>query len=134
MIISQIKLKAYRGRNGQRLTSVLRKKMVNRNKLKRHADDEYRHVLFTDEKIFNIEQNRQNQWIYATEAPEKNPKIERRHHSAACLLENDENKCQKLPNGRLKKVVKSLHNTFRHWICQQNSALANNAKKNNAAV
>ncbi|CAH1968545.1 unnamed protein product [Acanthoscelides obtectus] len=93
IIKQDLGLGAYRRRTGQRLTATLRHIRATRSKklLERYAAGGFRKILFTDEKIFTIEEkfNRQNDKVYARssqEASEIIPRVERGHHPASVMV------------------------------------------------
>lgn len=154
IIKQDLKLGAYRRSTGQRLTAALRKIRATRAKVlwSRHAKGGYRNILFTDEKIFTVEQkfNRQNDKIYAhssQEASEKVPRVERGHHPAYVMVwwgvsyegvtelhfceQGVKIRATNYQKDILKRVVKPLNDTLfagKHWIFQQDSAPAHKAK------
>uniref|UniRef100_A0A2S2R265 Uncharacterized protein n=1 Tax=Sipha flava TaxID=143950 RepID=A0A2S2R265_9HEMI len=93
IIKEDLGLGAYRRSIGQRLTDALRKIRAIRAKklLQQYAKNGHRQILFTDEKIFTIEEkfNRQNDRVYAHsswEAAEKIHRVERGHHPASVMV------------------------------------------------
>lgn len=154
IIKEDLKLRAYRRRTGQLLTAALRLKRTTRAKklLQRHADGGHRRILFTDEKIFTVEEkfNRQNDRVYAhssQEATEIIPKVERGHHPASVMVwwgvsyegvtklhfceQGVKTRAINYQSDILEKVVKPLNNTVffgKQWIFQQDSAPAHKAK------
>ncbi len=86
-------LKAYKRRTGHLLTPALKEIRRVRAKalLKRYAGDKYRQILFSDEKIFTIEEkiNRQNERVYAhssKEAGAKVRRVERGHYPSSVMV------------------------------------------------
>ena len=84
LLRSDLGLKVYRRSIGHFLTPQLKQMRMIKCKclLQRYAGNGHRRILFTDEKIFNVEEsfNRQNDKVYATssrDAREKAPKIQR---------------------------------------------------------
>jgi len=80
-------LHAYRRRTDHRLNQRLMRMRRDRSKflLQQYADDKHRQILFTDEKIFPVEEhlNHQNDRVYATTsaaACEQVPRVQRGHH------------------------------------------------------
>jgi hypothetical protein len=92
IIKEDLKFEAYRRRTGQLLTTVLRLKRTMRTKklLQRHTDEGHRKILFTDEKMFTIEEkfNRPSDEVYAHRSKEATeiPEVERGHHSASVMV------------------------------------------------
>lgn len=148
-----LKVKAYKRYTGQLLTPQLKKIRRERSKvlLARHGKDGYKKILFTDEKIFTIEQkfNRQNDRVYAKslyEAREKVPPIQRGHHPTSVMVwwgvsyegVTDIHFCEtgvktsaKVYVKMLEDVVAPLNNTLfkgDHWIFQQDSAPAHKSR------
>ena len=83
-------LSAYKRRKGHILTNELKCQRLLKSKrlLKRYAPNGHRRILFTDEKIFSVEEtfNAQNDGVYAhssREAVEKAPRIQRGHHPSS---------------------------------------------------
>lgn len=154
LLSDDLGLKAYRRSTGHLLTQRLKEQRVIKSKrlLQRYANNGHRKILFTDEKIFTIEEafNRQNDRVYATssrEARDKVPKIQRGHHPASVMVwwgvaydgTTKLHFCEKgvktsakvYQNTVLENVVKELGNTlFRNqqWSFQQDSAPAHKAK------
>lgn len=154
IIKQDLGLGAYRRTTGQRLTAALRHIRVTRAKalLQRHVNGGHRQILFTDEKIFTVEEkfNRQNDRVYARssrEAAEKVGKVERGHHPALVMVwwgvsydgvtqlhfceQGVKTRALNYQSDILEKVVKPLSNTLfegKHWIFQQDSAPAHKAK------
>ena len=84
---------AFRRMTGQRLTISLQQIRVDRSKvlLRRYADGLHRKILFTDEKIFTIEDkfNRQNDRVYAHSSKETQEvigRVERGHHPSSVMV------------------------------------------------
>lgn len=154
IIKQDLGLGAYRRTTGQRLTATLRNIRAKRAKalIRRHANEGHRQILFTDEKIFTVEQkyNRQNDRVYAhssREAADKIGKIERGHHPAAVMVwwgvaydgvtqlhfceQGVKTRAANYQTDILENVVKPLNDTLfagKHWIFQQDSAPAHKAK------
>lgn len=149
-----LKLGAFRRSTGQRLTLGLRSIRASRSKrlLKEHANGSYRNILFTDEKIFTVEEkfNRQNDRVYARnsqEAAKKIQKVERGHHPASVMVwwgvaydgvtplhfceQGVKTRAVNYQNDILEKFVKPLNHTLfagKEWTFQQDSAPAHKAK------
>ena len=85
-------MSAYSRKTGQRLTESLRKRAERaKDLLSRSSISLHRSILFSDEKIFNIEEtfNRQNDKVYAhnsLEAQEKLGRVERGHYLASVMV------------------------------------------------
>lgn len=147
-------LKAYRRRTGQFLSTQLKERRLERSKelLARYADDRHKEILFSDEKIFTVEQtfNRQNDRVYAHSSKEASavaPRIERAHHPASLMVwwgisyhgvtklhfceAGVKTKAANYQSDILDGVVKPLNDTlFRggYWVFQQDSAPAHKAR------
>ena len=154
IIKEDLRLDAYRKTTGQRLTPALRRIRATRAKrlLQQYASGGHRRILFTDEKIFTVEEkfNRQNDRVYANssrEAAEKIPKVERGHHPASVMVwwgvaydgvtqlhffeQGVKTKATNYQSDVLEKVVKPLSDTLfsgEQWIFQQDSAPTHKAK------
>ncbi|KAL4131321.1 hypothetical protein QTP88_008653 [Uroleucon formosanum] len=136
IIKEDLGLGAYRRSTGQRLTDALRQIRTTRAKrlLKRYAKNGHRQILFTDEKIFTVEEkfNCQNDRVHAhnsREAAEKIQRVERGHHPASVM--GVKTRAVNYQNDTLEKVVKPLSITLfvgKNWTLQQDSAPANKAK------
>lgn len=74
VINQDLRLHAYRRRKGHLLNGRLKTMRLNRSRvlLKRYAQNGHRNILFTDAKIFTIEEccNRQNDRVYAENSQE----------------------------------------------------------------
>ncbi len=84
---------AFKRHTGQLLTQQLRALRCKRAKklFRLYGKGKYRKILFTDEKIFTIEQklNRQNDKVYvqsSSKASEKIPRIQRAHHPSNMII------------------------------------------------
>jgi len=95
IIREDLGLKALKKRFDHLLTPALKKIRLTRAKelLPRHGRNGHKSVLFTDEKIFTIEEsfNKQNDRVLAKNAKEASkiaPRVQRRHHLAlvGCCL------------------------------------------------
>lgn len=154
IIKQDLGLGAYRRTTGQRLTAALRNIRATRAKalLSRYANGGHRQILFTDEKIFTVEEkyNRQNDRVYAhssQEAAEKIGRVERGHHPASVMVwwgvaydgvsqlhfceQGVKTRAANYQADILERVVKPLNNTLfagKHWVFQQDSAPAHKAK------
>ncbi|KAL4153798.1 hypothetical protein QTP88_001631 [Uroleucon formosanum] len=154
IIKEDLGLGAYRRSAGQRLTDALRQIRTTRAKklLKRYAKNGHRQILFTDEKIFTVEEkfNRQNDRVYAhnsREAAEKIQRVERGHHPASVMVwwgvsyegvtqlhfceQGVKTRAVNYQNDILEKVVKPLSDTLfvgKNWTFLQDSAPAHKAK------
>lgn len=120
--------------------------------LKRYAKNRHRDILFTDEKIFDIEEkyNKQNDRVYAKsseEAAKKVPRVQHGHHPSSVMVwlgvsyygPTEVHFCEKgvktsakvYQETVLDKLVKDLPNTLfsgHHFVFQQDSAPAHKAK------
>lgn len=148
-----LKMKAYKRYTGHLLTPQLKEIRRVRSKalLARHGKNGHRDILFTDEKIFTIEQkfNRQNDRVYARssyEAKDKIPRVQRGHHPSSVMAwwgvsyngVTDVQFCEqgvktsgKVYVQMLEDKVKPLNDTLfrgKHWIFQQDSAPAHKSK------
>lgn len=154
IIKQDLKLAAYRRSTGHRLTAALRNIRATRAKklFQQHAKGGYRRILFTDEKIFTVEEkyNRQNDRVYAhssQEASQKVARVERGHHPASVMVwwgvsyegvtelhfcqNGVKTKAANYQSDILVPVVKPLTQTLfsnEHWIFQQDSAPAHKAR------
>ncbi|TLO71586.1 hypothetical protein FEG37_18500, partial [Acinetobacter baumannii] len=86
-------LAAYKRRTGHFLTDNLKENRVVKSKqlLKRYAKGGHRKFLFTDEKIFTIEQhfNKQNDRIYAQSSKEASQlvdRVQRGHYPTSVMV------------------------------------------------
>lgn len=156
IIKEDLKLGAYRRTTGQLLTPALKRIRATRSKalLQRYARGRNKKILFSDEKIFTIEEkfNRQNDRVYAyssREAAEKIPRVQRGHHPASIMVwwgvsyegvtqlhfceQGVKTKATNYHSDVLEKAVKPLNETMfhgEHWSFQQDSAPAHKAKMN----
>ena len=87
LIREDLHMRAYRRSMGHLLTPALKEIRQTRTEhvLQWHAENGLKNILFTDEKIFTIEEqdNRQNDKMYAQtscEAKENVPRVQRGHH------------------------------------------------------
>lgn len=154
IINRHLKLRAYRRKKGHLLNNRLRtlRRLRSRVLLKRYANKAHRNILFSDEKIFTIEEtyNKQNDRVYArssTLAGKKAPRVIRGHHPSSVMVwlgasyqgMTEVHFCEKgvktgamvYQNTVLDKVVKPLSQTLfknQHWVFQQDSAPAHKAK------
>lgn len=151
-------LRAYRRATGHLLTPSLKKGRKERSKalLSRYAGNLHRKILFTDEKIFTVEEklNKQNDRVYATsskEAAKAAKKVERGHHPSSVMVwwgvswegvttlhfcdQGVKMKAKTYQEDVLENVVLPLNDTLfagKHWIFQQDSAPAHKAKSTQA--
>lgn len=86
-------LKAYKRYTGHLLTDKLKAIRRERSKklLRLYGKKRYKNILFTDEKIFTVEEkyNKQNDRVYARtsyEAKDKVPRVQRGHHPASVMV------------------------------------------------
>ena len=93
LLSEDLGLRAYRRGTGHYLDARLKKLRVLkcRRLLQRYAQNGHRRILFTDEKIFTIEEsfNRQNDRVYAStsqEARKQVPKVQRAHHPSSVMV------------------------------------------------
>nr|AEO90418.1 putative MhmaT1 transposase [Misgolas hubbardi] len=151
---SNLGLRAYRRRTGHFLTPQLMQQRVlkARRLLKRFAHNHHRQILFSDEKIFTIEEsfNSQNDRVYAStsqEAQDIAPRIMRGHYPASVMVwwgvsyegATELHFCEKgvktsakvYQDTVLEPVVENVNHTlFQHqqWSFQQDSAPAHKAR------
>lgn len=147
-------LRAYRKKTGHFLNERLKKIRLERSRalLRRYAGKKYREILFSDEKIFNIEEsyNKQNDKVYAhssEEASARIPRVQRGHYPSSIMVWlgvsysglTEVFFCEKgvktsavvYQNTVLTNIVEPLSQTMfenRHWIFQQDSAPAHRAR------
>lgn len=150
-----LKVKAYSRRKVHYLNDRLRKLRRERCPmlLKRH---DAKKILFTDEKIFTVEEkfNRQNNKVYAKsskDVPATARNVSRAHHPASVMVwwgvsyegvtplhfcqQGVKVKAKNYQSDILETVVKPLSDTLFHnkeWIFQQDSAPAHKAKTTQA--
>ena len=93
LLTEDLGLRAYRRSTGHFLTRRLMKKreLRCRRLLQRYANNGKRSILFTDEKIFTIEEsfNRQNDRVYASssrEALKVAPRVQRANHPSSVMV------------------------------------------------
>lgn len=158
IIKQDLGLGAYKKHTGHLLTAALKQKRRVRSKclLSKYAQGMHRKILFTDEKIFTVEEkfNKQNDRIYARsskEAAELVPRVQKGHHPASVMVwwgvsydgVTKLHFCEKgvktsanvYQNTVLDKVVKPLNSTLfnnQHWVFQQDSAPGHKAKTTQA--
>lgn len=149
---------AYKRSTGHLLTPTL--KAIRRERAKkllgRYADGRHRDILFTDEKIFTVEEkfNKQNDRVYARssrEAREVVAKVQRGHHPASVMVwwgvsysgatslhfceSGVKTNARNYQTDILEPVVRHLGTTLfagRHWVFQQDSAPAHKARTTQA--
>lgn len=147
-------LHAYKRHTGHLLTEALKQKRKAKSKALRrqYAKNGHRRILFTDEKIFTVEEsfNKQNDRVYALSsrhASEVSPRIQRGHHPASVMVwwgvaydgVTELHFCEKgvktsakvYQTNVLENVVKPLNKTLfanKPWTFQQDSAPAHKAK------
>lgn len=154
LIRDDLHMKAYRRSTAHMLTPRL--KEIRHERCKRlllwHATNGHENILFTDEKIFTVEEvfNKQNDKVYATsseEAKKTVPRVQRGHHPASVMVwwgvshkgVTTLHFCEKgvktgaavYQTNVLEGVVKPLSHTLfggQHWVFQQDSAPAHKAK------
>lgn len=148
-------LGAFRRSTGHLLTEKLKeiRKIRSKKLLKKYGKEGYKKILFTDEKIFSIEEkfNKQNDRIYAKsyrEAKSKVPRVQRGHHPLSVMVwwgvsydgVTKIHFCEKgvktgakvYEESVLESVVKPLNSTLFEddfWIFQQDSAPAHKARR-----
>lgn len=146
-----LKVRAYSRRKVHYLNSRLKKMRLLkcRQLLKRHDP---KNILFTDEKIFTVEEkfNRQNNKVYAKsakEVPSRFRNVQRGHHPANLMVwwgvsyqgvtalhfcePGVKIRAKNYQNDILEAVVKPLSTTLfknREWVFQQDSAPSHKAK------
>lgn len=154
IINDDLGLHAYRRRKGHMLNARLKAIRLARSRvlLKRYAQNGHKKILFSDEKIFTVEEsfNCQNDKVYARNSLEANiiaPRILRGHHPSSVMVWlgvsysglTKVHFCEKgVKTGAkvyqdtiLEPVVKPLsHTLFQNqgWVFQQDSAPAHKAK------
>ncbi len=147
-------LKAYRRSRGQYLTPNLMEQRAQKSKalLKRYAHNKHRSILFTDEKMFTIEEvfNRQNDRIYACDAKTARaiaPRVQRGHYPASVMVwwgvtydgvtqlhfceKGVKTSAEVYQNTILEPLVKPLNTSLfnnKGWSFLQDSAPAHKAK------
>lgn len=146
-------LSAYKRYTRHLLTDKLKeiRRIRSQGLLDKYEAGLYRKILFTDEKIFTIEEsfNKQNDRVYAhssKEAREKIPCVQRGHHPASVMVwwavswdgATSVHFCDVgvktsayVYQAMLEKVVKPLNSGMfkgKNWIFQQDSAPAHKAK------
>lgn len=148
-----LRLRAYKRYTGHLLTDKLKQIRYKRSKklIREFGSGRYQDILFTDEKIFTVEEtyNKQNDRVYARssyEAKEKVPRIQRGHHPASVMVwwgvsyhgashihfcEKGVKTSAKVYQEMLTDVVKPLNTTLfknKPWVFQQDSAPGHKAK------
>ncbi|PIO67302.1 hypothetical protein TELCIR_10951, partial [Teladorsagia circumcincta] len=87
-IIRKLGLKAYKKNKCQKLTDAQKEKKKKRSKqlLRKFADGRHSKILFTDEKLFTVEQvvNKQNDRVYAVSNPYAT--VSRSSHPASVMV------------------------------------------------
>lgn len=154
LLKNDLHMRAYKRHTAHYLNQRLKKIRLERCKrlLRKHANDRGKNILFTDEKIFTIEEsyNQQNDRVYARsskEVPIHKKLVIRAHHPSSVMVwlgvsyngVTDVHFCQKgvKTNARnyqddiLLPVVLPLSSTMfknQPWTFQQDSAPAHKAK------
>lgn len=154
IINNDLGLGAFKRHTGQTLTADLKRKRKQKCKalLSRYVGDKHRQILFTDEKIFTVEEsfNKQNDRVYAHSAAEASqliPRVQRGHFPASVMVwwgvsydgVTELHFCEKgvktsakvYKETVLEHVVKPLNRTLfanKDWSFQQDSAPAHKAK------
>ncbi|RVE40705.1 hypothetical protein evm_014646, partial [Chilo suppressalis] len=148
-------LRAYRRKTGHRLNARVIDLRLKRCRvlLKRYAGKIYREILFSDEKIFTVEEsyNKQNDKLYvhsSKEASNRIPRVQRGHFPSSLSSPRmgvsywgltKVHFCEKgvktnavvYQNTVLMNLVEAVSHTMfnnRHWVFQQESASAHRAK------
>lgn len=147
-------LRAYRKKTGHRLNARLMNLRLKRCRalLKQYAGKKCREILFSDEKIFTVEEsyNKQNDKVYAhssEEASNRIPRVQRGHFPSSLMVWlgvsywglTEVHFCEKgvktnavvYQNTVLTNLVEPVSHTMfnnRHWVFQQDSAPAHRAK------
>lgn len=153
-----LSLRAYKKKSGHLLNTRLKAIRLKRSRvlLKRYAKNRHRDILFTDEKIFDIEEkyNKQNDRVYARsseEAGKKVPRVQHGHHPSSVMVwlgvsyygPTEVHFCEKgvktsakvYQETVLDRLVKDLPSTLfagHHFVFQQDSAPAHKAKTTQA--
>lgn len=153
-----LRLRAYKRKTGHLLNGRLKALRFKRSKalLKKYAKNNHRCILFSDEKIFDIEENcnKQNDRVYARNSKEASnsiPRIQRGHHPSSVMVwlgvsyagVTSMHFCEKgvktsakvYQDTVLTNIVKPLSHTMflnQHWVYQQDSAPAHKAKSTQA--
>jgi len=154
LLTEDLGVRAYRRSTGHFLTPRLMQQRERkcRRLLQRYANNKHRTILFTDEKIFTIEEsfNRQNDRVYASssrEARQTVPKVQRGHHPSSVMVwwgvsyagvtrlhfcdKGVKTNARVYKQDVLEPIVKDLSNTMFHneqWSFQQDSAPAHKAR------
>lgn len=153
IIKNDLQMGAFRRSTGHLLTDALKdiRMKRSRNLIKRYAGNKHRKILFTDEKIFTIEEkfNKQNDKVYAhssAEARQAIKKVERGHHPASIMVwwgvsyqgvtqlhfceKGVKTSAKNYQSDILEECVRPLTETMfsgEHWVFQQDSAPAHKA-------
>lgn len=151
-------MRAYKRCTSHLLTEKLKAIRHERSKklLRLYGKNRYKNILFTDEKIFTIEEkfNKQNDRVYARtsyEAKDKVPRVQRGHHPTSVMVwwgvsyhgvtpihfceTGVKTSAKVYQEGVLEKVVKPLSDDLFDgidWVFQQDSAPAHKAKTTQA--
>lgn len=154
IIKEDLGLSAYKRHTGHLLTAALKEKRKRKSKalLSRYAKNAHRQILFTDEKIFTVEEsfNKQNDRVYARssrEASQLIPRVQRGHHPASVMVwwgvcydgvtklhfceKGVKTSAKVYQSTVLEPIVKPLNQsifTNKPWTFQQDSAPAHKAK------
>lgn len=154
IIGDDLRLGAYKRQTGQLLTAALKENRVKKCKrlLKKYGARRYKKILFTDEKIFTVQEkfNKQNDRVYARSAQEAAtlvPRVEKGHHPASVMVwwgvsydgvcsihfceKGVKTAAKNYQRDILNNVVKPLNETMfknQPWTFQQDSAPAHKAK------
>lgn len=154
MLKQDLKLGAYRRSTGHLLNDRLKeiRRLRAKKLLSRYGQKKYQKILFTDEKIFTVEEsyNKQNDKVYARSSKEASAiigKVQRGHHPASVMVwwgvsYEGVTKLHFCPKGVktsakvyqedvLNSLVKPLNESLfkdLHWVFQQDSAPAHKAR------
>lgn len=150
IIKSDLGLGTYKRCTGQFLTTALKKKRAIKSKqlLARFTHEEYRNILFTDEKMFTIEVEEATSSRKACQLIES---VQRDHYTSTVMVwwgvsyagVTDIHFCEKdvkttakiYQKNVLEQMVKPLNITLfqnKHWVLQQDSAQAHIANSTQA--
>ena len=153
LLSEDLGLRAYRRSTGHFFTPHLKKQKELKCKcpLQQYANNRHRNILFTDEKIFTIEEsfNRDSDRVYALssrEAREIVPQVQRGHHSSSVIVwwgvsysgATQLHFCEKWVKPARKfmrtlywrpvRVLNAALFRNQHWTFQKDSAPAHKAK------
>lgn len=152
LVKNDLGLKAYKLRKGQQLTNQNKRVRLTRCRelVRRAAGSEWETILFTDEKLFTVEQvfNHQNDRIWSAEAPASTRMVQRRQKPKALMVWGGICASGKTPLIFIEEGVKINSSVYRRdileavvlpwsqrhfgdrkWIFQQDSAPAHKARE-----